>query len=52
MAKQKQTVKLKEPVRIRFKQLSNGNQSIYLEYYTGDVIRKENYVGGKRTYEF
>ena len=48
MAKQKQTVKLKEPVRIRFKQLSNGNQSIYLEYYTGDVIRKENYVGGKR----
>lgn len=52
MAKQKQIVKLKEPVRIRFKQLSNGNQSIYLEYYTGDVIRKENYVGGKRKYEF
>ena len=52
LAKQKQTVKLKEPVRIRFKQLSNGNQSIYLEYYTGDVIRKENYVGGKRKYEF
>ena len=52
MAKQKQTVKLKEPVRIRFKQLSNGNQSIHLEYYTGDVIRKENYVGGKRKYEF
>ena len=52
MAKQKQTVKLKEPVRIRFKQLSNGNHSIYLEYYTGDVIRKENYVGGKRKYEF
>ena len=52
MAKQKQTVKLKELVRIRFKQLSNGNQSIYLEYYTGDVIRKENYVGGKRKYEF
>ena len=38
MAKQKQTVKLKEPVRIRFKQLSNGNQSIYLDYYTGDVV--------------
>lgn len=52
MAKQKQTVKLKEPVRIRFKQLSNGNQSIYLDYYTGDVIRKDNYVGGKRKYEF
>ena len=52
MVKQKQTAKLKEPVRIRFKQLSNGNQSIYLDYYTGDVIRKENYVGGKRKYEF
>ena len=52
MVKQKLTVKLKEPVRIRFKQLSNGNQSIYLDYYTGDVIRKENYVGGKRKYEF
>lgn len=35
MAKQKQTVKLKEPVRIRFKQLSNGNQSIYLDYLYG-----------------
>jgi integrase len=23
-----------------------------LDYYTGDVIRKENYVGGKRQYEF
>lgn len=30
MAKKKQEVKLKEPVRIRFKQLANGNQSIYL----------------------
>ncbi len=39
MAKKKQEVKLKEPVRIRFKQLANGNQSIYLDYYTGDVIR-------------
>lgn len=28
-------------------------QPIYLlDYYTGDVIRKENYVGGKRQYEF
>ena len=52
MAKKKQEVKLKEPVRIRFKQLANGNQSIYLDYYTGDIIRKENYVGGKRQYEF
>ncbi len=45
MAKKKQEVKLKEPVRIIFKQLANGNQSIYLDYYTSDVIRKENYVG-------
>ncbi|TWJ14475.1 hypothetical protein JN06_01408 [Bacteroides zoogleoformans] len=45
MAKKKQEVKLKEPVRIRFKQFANGNQSIYLDYYTSDVIRKENYVG-------
>lgn len=52
MAKKKQEAKLKEPVKIRFKQLANGNQSIYLDYYTGDVIRKENYVGGKRQYEF
>ena len=41
MAKKKQEVKLKEPVRIRFKQLANGNQSIYLDYYTGDVIRNK-----------
>ena len=32
--------------------MANGNESIYLEYYTGDIIRKENYVGGKRQYEF
>lgn len=42
MAKKQQTVKLKAPVQIRFKQLANGNQSIYLDYYTGDIIRKEN----------
>ena len=35
MVKQKQTVKLKEPVRIRFKQLSNRNQSIYLDSLYG-----------------
>lgn len=44
---EKQEVKLKEPVRIRFKQFA-----IYWDYYTGDVIREENYVGGKRQYEF
>lgn len=52
MARTKQEVKLKEPVKIRFKELKNGNKSIYLDYYTGDIVRKENYVGGKREYEF
>lgn len=42
MAKKKQTKKAKEPIRIRFKQLANGNQSIYLDTYRD----------GKRTYEF
>ena len=52
MARSKQEVKVKEPIKIRFKELKNGNKSIYLEYYTGDIVRKENYVGGKRQYEF
>lgn len=42
MARTKKTTKAKEPVRIRFKQLANGNQSIYLDIYTA----------GKRSYEF
>ena len=41
MAKKKQEVKLKEPVRIRFKQLANGNQSIYLDYYTVMLLEKK-----------
>jgi hypothetical protein len=40
--KQKVTPKAKEPIKIRFKQLSNGNQSIYLDYYSN----------GKRQYDF
>ena len=52
MPRKKQEFKIKEPVKIRTKKLANGNESIYLEYYTGDIIRKENYVGGKRQYEF
>jgi len=32
----------KEPIRVRFKELANGNQSIYLDYYSN----------GKRQYEF
>jgi len=42
MARTKKTTKAKEPVRIRFKQLANGNQSIYLDIYSS----------GKRSYEF
>ena len=42
MAKKKQVKKAKEPIRIRFKQLANGNQSIYLDCYRE----------GKRSYEF
>lgn len=42
MARAKNQVTLKEPVRIRFKELSNGTQSIYLDVYKD----------GKRSYEF
>ena len=42
MAKKKDEEKLKEPIRIRFKQLANGNRSIYLDCYRD----------GKRSYEF
>lgn len=38
----KKSLKAKEPVRIRFKDLTNGNKSIYLDIYQD----------GKRSYEF
>lgn len=38
----KKSVKAKEPIRLRFKELANGNKSIYLDYYRD----------GKREYEF
>lgn len=41
MARSK-TTKLKEPVKMRFKKLANGSQSIYLDIY----------VDGKRSYEY
>ncbi len=40
--KTKKQLKAKEPIKIRFKALSNGNKSIYLDTYNG----------GKRSYEF
>ena len=33
MARKKNEVKAKEPVKLRFKKLSNANQSIYLDIY-------------------
>jgi hypothetical protein len=42
MSNKKKQPKAKEPIKVRFKQLSNGNQSIYLDYYRE----------GKREYEF
>jgi len=42
MARPKKPTRAKEPVRVRFKELSNGNKSIYLDIYRD----------GKRSYEF
>ena len=42
MACPSKTKKAKSPVRLRFKALSNGNQSLYLDFYQN----------GKREYEF
>ncbi len=42
MGKQKENIKGKEPVKMRFKKLSNGKQSIYLDCY----------ADGKRQYEY
>ncbi len=39
---QRKKTKLKEPVKLRFKKLANGSQSLYLD----------TYVDGKRSYEF
>lgn len=42
MARPKKQVKAKEPVTIRFKELANGNKSIYLDIYKN----------GRRSYKF
>jgi integrase len=41
-SKKAATPKAKEPIKLRVKKLANGNQSIYLDYYTN----------GKRQYDF
>ena len=43
MSRQKTDIKIKEPVKIRFKELKGGRKSIYLDIYEGK---------GKRKYEF
>ena len=42
MSNRKKQPKAKEPVKLRYKKLANGNQSLYLDYYKS----------GKREYEF
>jgi integrase len=42
MNNRKKQPKAKEPIKVRFKTLANGNQSVYLDYYRD----------GKREYEF
>lgn len=44
--------KIKELVRVRFKKLSDGNQSIYLEKYEGYKFTKEGTITTKKSYEF
>lgn len=53
MMKRKETdPKPKEPVKLRFRELKGGNKSIFLECYTGSMVRNGSRVGGKHTYEF
>lgn len=41
MSRTKKSLKAKEPVTIRFKQLANGNQSIYLDIYKNGIRKYE-----------
>ena len=42
MPRVKKPAKVKEPIRLRMKELANGNKSLYLDIYRN----------GKRTYEY
>ena len=42
MVHNKQIIKAKEPVKMRFRELADGSHSIYLDYY----------IDGRRSYEF
>lgn len=50
--KREREIKAKEPVKIRFRELKGGNKSIFLESYTGNIVRNGKSVGGKHSYEF
>ncbi len=44
--------KLKEPIRIRFKELANGNKSIYLEKYENYKKTERGTITTNKSYEF
>jgi integrase len=52
MAKKTSKPKAKEPIRLRFKKLANGNFSIYLDKYIGYEKDENGKVKTKHEYEF
>ena len=44
--------KAKEPIKLRFKKLANGNQSLFLEQYIGYTIRENGTTKHQKKYEF
>lgn len=46
------TIKAKEPIKLRFKKLANGNQSIFLEQYIGYTLTESGTVKNQKKYEF
>lgn len=44
--------KAKEPIKLRFKKLANGNQSIFLEQYIGYTLSESGTVKNQKKYEF
>lgn len=50
--KGKSAPKEKEPIRLRFKKLANGNQSIYLDHYKGCETLTNGLIVPNRSYEF
>ena len=41
MARTRKTIKAKEPVKIRYKEIANGNKSVYLDIYSNGARRYE-----------